>query len=108
MVAFADLLAYPLTKGSRVTGSGPHGERMLAGRAARDAPPVAAMDFFHDPPGSLRGLERSLNVLLRMPSALGHSARLRAKHDVYRQISVPMRAGTQDIGRPAQARRGSI
>jgi hypothetical protein len=60
--ALADLLADPLTKGSRVAGSGSHGDRVLVGRAARDAPAVAAMDFLHRPAGSLRGLERGLDV----------------------------------------------
>jgi hypothetical protein len=73
---------------------------VLADRAARDTPAVAAMDSLHHPPGSLRGLQRGIDVLLRMPPAHGYRARLWAQHDFCRQISVLMRAGTADAGQP--------
>jgi hypothetical protein len=39
------------------------------------------MNLRHNPPGGLCGLERGLNVLLRMPPPLGHIVRLRSTKD---------------------------
>src|SRR5215472_3507076 len=79
--ALDDRLAYPLTKGSRVTRSGPHSDHVLAGWTAREAPPMAAIDLLHHPPGGLGEPERGLDVLLRMTPSQGHPARLGASHD---------------------------
>jgi hypothetical protein len=88
VLALADLFTYPLTKGSRVARSGPHGDHVLAGRAASEAPAVATMDLLHHPPSGLSGLERGLDVFLRMPTARRHPVRLRVRHDVHGHITV--------------------
>jgi len=50
------------------------------------------MDLLHHPPSGLRGLERGLDVFLRMPTARRHPVSLRIRHDVHGHITAPMRA----------------